>query len=67
MLTAYDGRMASVEALVAAKAALDMKDVSYARVFACHVTLILCLYAHFDVIVICDPSPIISAVGYRCD
>jgi len=54
-----------VEALVAAKAALDMKDVSYARLFACPVTLILCLYAHYDIIVICKPSPIIFSLRYR--
>ncbi len=31
------------------------------------VTLIVCLYARYDVIVICNPSPIISAFGYRGD
>ncbi len=43
---AFRARTASVEALIAAKAALDIQDVSYARLFACPVTLILCLYAH---------------------
>ena len=61
------GNTACVEALVAAKAALDIQDVSYARLFACLVTLILCLYAHYDIIVICNPSPIISALCYRGD
>ncbi len=61
------GHTACVEALVAAKAALDIQNVSYARLFACPVTLTLCMYAHFDAIVICNPSPIISALGYRCD
>ncbi len=56
-----------MEALVAAKAALDMKSVSYARLFACPGTLILCLYAHYDIIVICNLSPIISALGFRGD
>jgi hypothetical protein len=46
MRAASDGHTACVEALVAAKAALDIQDVSYARLFACLVTLILCLYAH---------------------
>ncbi len=64
---AYRGHTACVEALVAAKAALDMKDVSYARLFACPVPLILCLSAHYDIIVICNPSSIISALGYQCD
>jgi hypothetical protein len=67
MLAAAQGRTACVEALVAAKAALDMKSVSYFRLFACPVTLILCLYAHYDIIVICNPSAIISALGYRVD
>ena len=61
------GHTACVEALVAAKAALDIQDVSYARLVACLVTLILCLYAHYDIIVICNPSPIISALGYLGD
>ncbi len=61
------GRTACVEALVAAKAALDIQGVSNARLFACPVTLILCLYAHYDVIVIFYPSPNISALSYRGD
>jgi predicted LPLAT superfamily acyltransferase len=65
MKAAYGGRTTCVEALVAAKAALDIQDVSYARLFACPVTLILCLYAQYDIVVICNPSPIISALGYR--
>jgi hypothetical protein len=64
---AEKGNTACVEALVAAKAALDMKDVSYARLFACSVPLIFCLSAHYDIIVICNPSPIISALGYQGD
>ena len=64
---AANGHTACVEALVAAKAALDIQDVSYARLVACLVTLILCLYAHEDIIVICNPSPIISALGYLGD
>ena len=67
MHAAYGGHTACVEALVAAKAALDIQDVSYARLFVCPVTPILCLYARYDIIVICNPSPIISALGYRCD
>jgi predicted LPLAT superfamily acyltransferase len=67
MRAAWIGHTACVEALVTAKAALDMKSVSYARLFACPVTLILCLYAHYEIIVICNPSPIISALGYRGD
>ena len=65
MEAADNGCTACVEALVAAKAALDIPDVSYARLFACPVTLILCLYAHYDIIVICNPSLIISFLGYR--
>jgi hypothetical protein len=67
MFAAESGNTACVEALVAAKAALDIQDVSYARLFACPVALILCLSAHYDIIVICNPSPIISALGYRGD
>ena len=67
MYAACNGHTACVEALVAAKADLDMKSVSYARLFACPVTLILCLYSHYDIIVICNPSPVISALGYRGD
>ena len=67
ILAAMNGETACVEALVAAKAALDIQDVSYARLVACLVTLILCLYAHEDIIVICNPSPIISALGYLGD
>jgi hypothetical protein len=58
---------ACVEALVTAKAALDIQAVSYARLFAYPVTLILYLYAHYEIIVICNPSPIISALGYLGD
>jgi hypothetical protein len=64
---AANGHKACVEALVAAKADVDIQDVSYARLFACPFTLILFLNAHYDVIVICNPSPIISALGYRGD
>ncbi len=46
MYATENGHTACVEALVAAKAALDMKNVSYARLFACPVTLILCLYVN---------------------
>ena len=67
MRAARAGHTGCVEALVAAEAALDIQDVSYARIFACPVPLILCLSAHYDIIVICNPSPIISALGYRCD
>jgi hypothetical protein len=67
MFAAQAGHTACVEALVAAKAALEIKSVRYALLFACPVTLILCMNAHFDVIPICNPSPIISALGYRCD
>ena len=66
-MAAKEGHTACVQALVAAKAALDIQSVSYARLFACPVTLILCLYAHYDVIVICIPSLIISALGFRGD
>jgi predicted LPLAT superfamily acyltransferase len=65
MRAAYEGHTACVEALVAAKAALDIQNVSYARLFACPVALILCLYAHYDIIVICNPSLIISSLAYR--
>jgi hypothetical protein len=67
MGAAMGGYTTCVEALIAAKAALDNKAVSYTRLFACPVPLILCLSAHYDIIVICNPSPIISALGYRCD
>jgi hypothetical protein len=67
MNAAGRGHTACVEALVAAKAALDIQGVSYARLFACPVTLILCLYAHYDTIVICNSSLIISVLGYRGD
>jgi len=47
LIVAVTGKStACVEALIAAKAALDIQDVSYARLFACPVTLILCLFAH---------------------
>ena len=36
---AYEGHTACVQALVAANAALDIQDVSCARLFACPVTL----------------------------
>jgi hypothetical protein len=39
MAAAQSGHTACVQALVAAKAALDIKSVSYARLFACPVTL----------------------------
>jgi hypothetical protein len=61
------GNTACVEALVAAKAALDIQEVSCARLFACSVALILCLSVHYYIIVICNPSPNISALGYRGD
>ena len=67
IFAAQGGHTACVEALVAAKAALDIQKVSYARLFACLVALIVCLYAHYDIIVICYPSPIISALCYRGD
>ncbi len=67
MFSAENGNTACVEALVAAKAALDIQDVSYARLFACPVPLILCLSAHYDITVICNASPIISALGYLGD
>ncbi len=65
MFAAFRGHTACVEALVAAKAALDIKSVRYDRLFACPVTLILYMYAHYDIIVICNPSSIISAPGNR--
>jgi hypothetical protein len=46
MLAARDGHTACVEELVAAKAALDFRDVIYARLLVCPVTLILCLYVN---------------------
>jgi hypothetical protein len=46
ILAAQMGHTACVEALVAAEADLDIQDVSYARFFACPVTVILCLYVH---------------------
>jgi hypothetical protein len=45
MHAADGGHTDCVEALVAAKADVDIQDVSYARLFACPVALILCLYA----------------------
>ena len=62
---ATNGHTACVEALVAAKAALDIKSVRYALLFTFPVTLILCMYAHYDIIVICNPGSIISALGYQ--
>ncbi len=53
------GTTACVEVLVAAKAALDIKTVRYARLFACHVPLTLCLSAHYDVIVFVIPVRLI--------
>jgi hypothetical protein len=67
MDAAINGHTACVEALVAAKAAIDIQLVSYARLFACSFALILPLSAHYDIIVICNPSLIISALGYRFD
>jgi hypothetical protein len=67
MITASFGHTACVEALVAAKAALDIQNVSYARLFACSFALILCLSAHYDIVVLCNPSPIVSSLGYRGD
>jgi hypothetical protein len=67
MHAARGGRTSCVEALVAAKAALDIQNVSYARLFACPFTLILCLYAHYDIIMTCNPSLIISSLGYLGD
>ena len=64
---AWHGHTACVELLVTAKAALDIQDVSYARLFACPVPLILGLSAHYDIIVICIPSSIVFALGYRGD
>jgi hypothetical protein len=64
MHAAGNGQTACVEVLVAAKAALDTQNVNYARLFACFVSL---MYAYYDVIVICNPSLIISALGYRGD
>jgi hypothetical protein len=62
------GHTACVKVLVAAKADVDIKDVSYARLFACPVALILCLYADYYVnIVVCNPSLIISFMGYQGD
>jgi ankyrin repeat protein len=43
---AENGHTACVQALVAAKAALDNHHVSYARLIAYPVALILCLYVH---------------------
>jgi ankyrin repeat protein len=40
MFAAENGHLACVEALVAAKADLNDEDVSYARLFACPVTLV---------------------------
>jgi hypothetical protein len=67
MRAASNGHTACVEMLVAAKAALNIKSVSYAGLFACPVTLILCLHAHYDIIVSCNQNLIISYLGYRCD
>jgi hypothetical protein len=68
MIAIRDGRMDCVEALIAAKADVDIQDVSYARLFACPVTLILCLYADYYVnIVVCNPSLVIFFMGYWGD
>jgi hypothetical protein len=67
MDAARKGHTACVEALVAAKAAPDIKSVRYVLLFACPVPLILCLSARYDIIVICNPSSIVSALGYRDD
>jgi hypothetical protein len=45
MYAAY-GHTACVKVLVAAKADVDIQDVSFARLFACPVILILYFYAH---------------------
>jgi hypothetical protein len=51
MRAAKYGHTACVEVLVAAKAALDIEIVCYAWLFACPVPLILCLSAHYDIVV----------------
>jgi hypothetical protein len=63
---AEGGHTACVEALVAAKAALDIQDVSYARLFACAVALICAFTCTKLNIVICNPV-IISSLSYRSD
>jgi hypothetical protein len=67
MHAAAKGHTACVEALVAANAALDIQNVSNARLLACPFTLILCLCAHLVNIVVCYPSPIIFSLGYLVD
>ena len=67
MYAAENGHTACVEALVAAKAAVDIQHVSYARLLACPFTLILCLCANLVNIVVCYPSPIIFSLGYLVD
>ena len=66
ILAAEGGYTACVEALVAAKAALDIKAVSYARLFACAVALICACTCTKLNIVICNPM-IISSLSYRGD
>ncbi len=60
ILAANRGHTACVEALVDAKAAVDIQDVSCARLFACAVALICaCTCTKFNV-VICEPMIIFS-------
>jgi hypothetical protein len=66
MDAAYNGHTACVEALVAAKADLDIQNVSYARLFACAVALICACTCTKLNIVICNPV-IISSLSYRVD
>ena len=66
MRAAQGGHTACVEALVAAKAALDIQNVSYARLFACAVALICACTCTKLNIVICNPV-IISSLSYRGD
>ncbi len=63
---ARKGHTACVEALVAAKAALDIQNVSYARLFACAVALFCACTCTKLNIVICNPM-IISSLSYRGD
>ena len=63
---AEGGHTACVEALVAAKAALEIQNVSYARLFACAVALICAFTCTQLNIVICNPV-IISSLSYQDD
>ena len=65
MRAAEGGHTACVEALVAAKAALDIKTGSYARLFACAVALICACTCTKLNIVICNPMSFIfsSVIG----